>query len=157
VLGLSAAPFTACGPDHGLEEPCDGPSFNLVVTADSGPLPAGTRINVRYGGNPEGEPYVVGESRTPQAVKCTEDSNAGGAGSADSAPDEPAGAGGAPSAKSQVWAVHCGLYTQGPARLDVTAKGYEPVVDRALSFESKRHCEVDVQMKLVTAKVDPGT
>jgi hypothetical protein len=118
-------------------------------------LPADTRINVRYGGNPDGEPYALGEARTPQAVSCTED--LGGAPSA----DDPArggegGAGGAPAASSGVFALRCGLYTQGPARLDVTATGYEPIDDLALSFEHKEHCEVPMNVKLVHLKPDAG-
>ena len=70
LLGLVAAPFTGCGPDHKPEQPCDGPTFNLVVTAESGALPADTRVNVRYGSNQEGEAYALGEARTPQAVFC---------------------------------------------------------------------------------------
>jgi|GEM_PF-3746948 len=141
VLGL-AAPFAACGPDH-RPEPCDGPSFNLFVRAESKqPLPADTRINVRYGGNPEGEPYVLGTQRTPQAVSCTEEATIGGAPA--EAPAAGGGAGGADNGAeaTDVLELRCGLYTQGPARLDVTATGYEPIKDEELSFGSERHCEV---------------
>lgn len=154
VLGLAPASFAACGPDHRPEEPCDGPSFNLVVRAESGPLPADTRINVRYGGNPDGEPYQLGKRRTPQAVACMEDTSQGGAPSVEAA----AGAGGTSTESSEdeeVWSLKCGLYTQGPARLDVTATGFEPIDDKALSFEQKKHCEVGYTVRL--AKLVPET
>jgi hypothetical protein len=155
VLGLGAAPFTACGPDH-RPEPCDGPSFKLVVRAENGPLPPDTHINVRYGGNADGEPYELGTKRTPQAVSCVEDTSPGGA------PAEEASAGaGEAGARSdedlEVWRLRCGLYTQGPARLDATAAGYEPIKDAELSFNgNERKCEVEKTFALVPLKPDAG-
>lgn len=157
LFGLAAAPFAACGPDRRPEEPCEGPSFNLLIKAETGPLPPDTRINVRYGGNPDGEPYQLGKPRTPQAVSCLEDTSPGGAPSDDRASGVAAGAGGesAPD-DTAVWRLRCALYTQGPARLDVTAKGYEPIKDTELSFEHQQHCEVDERFVLVPLKPDPG-
>lgn len=156
VLGLAAAPFAACGPDR-REEPCEGPSFNLVLRAEAGPLPADTRINVRYGGNPDGEPYELGERRSPQAVSCDEDTSPGGAPAVADAAG--AGAGGVASGSTEdldVWKLKCRLYTQGPARLDATAMGYEPIDDEELSFEHERHCEVTRRFVLVPLKPDAG-
>ena len=130
--------------------------------AEAGPLPADTLINVRYGGNPDGEPYQLGKPRTPQAVSCLEDTSPGGAPSDDPARGALAGAGGAgaggvsaPDAAA-VWRLRCALYTQGPARLDVTAAGYEPIEDTELSFEHKQHCEVDEKFVLAPLKPDAG-
>jgi hypothetical protein len=132
----------------------------LVVRTESGePLPADTRINVRYGGNQEGEPYALGQPATPQAVFCNEVMSAGGASGA-TATDASAGAGGAPAeapTSDGVLALRCRLYTQGPARLDVTATGYEPIDDRALSLERKKRCEVDLPITLEALKPDAGT
>jgi len=127
----------------------------LVVRTETGQaLPADTRINVRYGGNPDGEPYALGEPRTPQAVSCSEDT--AGAPSVDDNVSG-AGAGGAPAmGGGAVYVLRCDLYTQGPARVDITATGYEPVEDEALSFERKRHCEVPIELKLVPARSDAG-
>ncbi|MES1184321.1 MAG: hypothetical protein ABUL60_10925 [Myxococcales bacterium] len=127
----------------------------MVVRTETGQaLPSDTRINVRYGGNPDGEPYALGESRTPQAVSCSEDT--AGAPSVDDSVSA-AGAGGAPAmGGGAVYALRCGLYTQGPARVDVTATGYEPVEDEALSFDRKRHCEVPIELKLIPAPPDAG-
>ena len=155
VLGLAAAPFVACGPNRRPEEPCEGPSFNLVVSAKGGPLPSDTRINVRYGGNPDGEPYELGEQRTPQAVSCVEDTSPGGA-SAVAAGAGAGEAGGDNREDQQVWWLRCGLYTQGPARLDATATGYEPIDDEELSFERERHCEVTRKFVLVPLAPDAG-
>ena len=157
VLGLAASLFAACGPDRRPDEPCEGPSFKLVVRAEDGPLPADTRINVRYGGNPDGEPYELGEKRNPQAVSCDEDTSAGGASAV--AVADSAGAGGAGSDSNEdldVWNLKCGLYTQGPARLDATATGYEPINDQELSFDHERHCEVRKTFVLVPLKSDAG-
>ncbi len=158
LLGVVAVPW-ACGPDHRPEKPCDGPSFNLVVSTETGdPLPPDTRINVRYGGNPDGEPYALGKPRTPQAVSCVEDTTPGGRSSSPAPADvAEAGQGGAASTShADVWALRCGLYTQGPARLDVTATGYEPIEDLSLSFERRDHCEVDEPVLLKPQKLDAG-
>ena len=161
LLGLAATPYVGCGPDHKPDQPCDGPTFNLVVTAESGPLPADTRVNVRYGSNQEGEAYALGEVRTPQAVFCSEDTSAGGA-PATAASEEASGAasGAAPTepepATNGVQALRCRLYTQGPARLDVTAAGYEPIDDQALSLDRKKRCEIEIAVELKLQKPDAG-
>lgn len=150
--------FAACGPDPRPEEPCNGPSFNLVVRTEKQPLPEDTRINVRYGANPEGEPYTLGEKGSPQAVRCTEDSSPGGApsdaGEAEGGDGGSGGSGG--GGPGGVWALRCLLYTQGPARLDVTASGYETIDDRALSLDRKHRCDVDVDITLEPQQLDAG-
>lgn len=154
VIWFSVA---ACGPGQRPAEGCDGPSFNLVVHAGDAPLPSDTRINVRYGSNQEGEPYALGQPGRKQAVFCEEDTMRGGG------PGETAealggavaagGAGGAqpppetPDESTDVWSLRCRLYTQGPARVDVTATGYEPVEDRALPFDDDR-CNVEATVLL---------
>lgn len=149
LLGLLGNPLTGCGPDAKPEPPCDGPTFNLAVTVDEGALPPDTHINVRYGGNQEGEPYNLGEASTPQAVFCSEEASAGGASS--SLQDLPSGTGGAaagPLEGEPIGVLRCRLYTQGPARLDVSATGYLPIDDRALSLDHKKRCEVEVNVTL---------
>src|ERR1041384_3095999 len=121
-LLLRALPFSfvllGCGPDKRPEEACDGPSFNLVVTAEGGPLPSDTRINVRSGSNQTGEAYELGQSMRGPAVFCEEDTqspmseggaNQGGAAATDQ------------DSSHDVYELRCRLYTQGPARLDATA------------------------------------
>jgi hypothetical protein len=156
-LALVGQPIVACGPDHKPEEPCNGPTFNLVVRAEPGPLPPDTKINVHYGGNQDGEPYALGDTRTPQAVFCSEITTLGGA---PSAPDPSAagvgGAAGTSSAPVGVQALECRLYTQGPARLDVTAAGYESLEDQPLSLEHHERCEIEVEVKLALEKPDAG-
>lgn len=151
--------FAGCGPDARPEEPCNGPSFNLVVRAEGQPLPPDTRLNVRYGANPDGEPYVLGKTNTPQAVRCTEDSSPGGAPAVEAAASAAGtgGAGGEESAEpsSVVWALRCLLYTQGPANVDVTATGFETIKDRPLAPERKRRCEVDTEVVLEPVKLKP--
>lgn len=110
---------------------------------------------MRYGGNPDGEPYELGKPRTPQAVSCHEDTTLGGASSAAAVAE--GGQGGARSADdAAVLRLSCGLFTQGPARLDVTATGYEPIDDLALSFVGRNHCKVDEPVMLKPQKLDAG-
>ena len=126
----------------------------MVLKAEDGPLPVDTRISVRYGGNAEGEPYELGTQRTPQAVSCVEDTSRGGAPAV-----ETATAGEAGTASNEDLAVHtlrCGLYTQGPARLDATAAGYEPIDDAELSFYGEKNCEVRKTFVLVPLRPDAG-
>lgn len=131
----------------------------MVVRAEDAPLPPDTRINVLYGSNQEGEPYELGKPGRKQAVFCEEDTvqgggpsespeagtgamdsgGAGGAAGSDVAPGESGNSGVSPD----VWALRCRLYTQGPARVDVAATGYEPIKDRKLSFEGDDRCNVE--------------
>ena len=156
LAGLVVAAFAGCGPDRRPDEPCDGPTFNLVVTAENGPLPPDTRINVRYGGNQDGEPYALSDSRQRQAVFCDRIGvGAGGASGSAGAGSSGADAGDAPSDTPSVDAVealHCRLYTQGPARLDVTASGYQPVDDLPLSLDGKKNCDVPFDVVLMPYK-----
>ena len=160
-LGLLAAPFAACGPDPKPSEPCNGPTFDLTVRAEDGPLPADTRIKVRYGGNHEGESYALGQSAKGQAVFCTELTTQGGApseqpvgassaggqgGAAGAQPEGLAGSGAA--ASSGVWTLQCFLYTQGPAQLDATATGYESIENQDLTLTDEDRCQVSVPVEL---------
>lgn len=117
-----------------------------MLTAENGPLPADTRINVRYGGNRDGEPYALGDTRTPQAVFCKELT----APPADVSPEVgAAGAAGAgPTTPEGVYTLRCRLFTQGPARLDVTAEGYESLENESLSFDDEERCEVEKPVEL---------
>lgn len=146
VMGL-----VACGPDDRPDTPCRGPSINLTLRAENGPLPADTRINVRYGGNREGEPYALGDGRG-QAVFCDEDDSAGGASGSETS------VGGATAAEEvrPVWALRCRLFTQGPARLDATAQGYEPLVDEPLNLTNDERCEVPIDKVLQPLSIEPG-
>jgi hypothetical protein len=116
------------------------------VRAEDGPLPPDTRINVRYGSNQEGEPYVLGQQTSGQAVFCDE---AGAEGVADGAAGAMSGPG--------VYVLSCRLYTQGPARLDATATGYEPIDDEPLSLDKNDRCKVDFNVELERRRPDAGT
>ncbi len=156
-LWLLALPLSTllagCGPDKRPEEPCDGPSFNLVVTAEDGPLPADTRINVRSGSNQTGEAYELGQQARGQAVFCEEDTDSPSAeGGASQGGASPTG----DAATRQVSALRCRLYTQGPARLDATATGYQPIEDEPLSFDKKPYCQVAIDVRLERELPDAG-
>jgi hypothetical protein len=123
----------------------------VVQTEDDQPLPPDTRINVRYGGNHEGEAYALGEKPTQQAVFCTEETTPPTSTGAAGASSSSGGAGGAPAEEptgSEVWALSCRLYTQGPARVDVTATGYEPIEEHDLTLGEKLRCQVLRQVEL---------
>jgi hypothetical protein len=163
ALGLVAAPFTGCGPDAKPERLCDGPTFNLIVRAEPGPLPADTRINVRYGGNHEGEPYTLGQTMPGQSVFCKELASWGGApadeattGSEGGGEGGAGGAGSSPATPDSVQALACRLFTQGPARVDASATGYEPIMDQPLLLDEKQRCQVDVEVKLELMQPDAG-
>jgi len=175
VLGLVFQVALGCGPDKRPQEGCDGPNFNLVVRAENGPLPSDTRINVIYGSNQMGEPYEIGQPARKQAVFCEEDTSVGGAsgdgdgdgdGDGEDAKDGQAkgdgGDGGdgtvtnPPEPMSpDVWALRCRLYTQGPARLDVTATGYQKIKDHKLSFDDETHCRVHAEVTLIPLPPKP--
>ena len=155
ALGLIAAGFSACGPDAKPGPPCDGPTYNLVITVEDAPLPTDLRLNVRYGGNHEGEGYALGEKHTPQAVFCNEETTRGGAGN-EPAPSGGAGGSEAESSDTVVWALRCRLYTQGPARIDVTATGYESIEEQDLTLARDERCRVEKVVELKLA-MDAGT
>lgn len=141
--------LAACGPDKRPEEPCDGPSFNLVVTAEDGALPSDTRINVRSGSNQTGEAYELGQQTRGQAVFCEEDTtNPAGDGGASQ------GGAGTSEAGSDVYALRCRLYT-GAAQLDASASGYQTITDRELSFD-KKFCNVAIHVELERESADAG-
>lgn len=135
-----ALALAGCGPNPKPSEPCDGPTFNLLLKAPKGPLPPDTRLVVKYGGNNDGEPYALGETPSPQVVFCSE--RAVGAGGASASEDS-----GETPNEGGVYSLFCRLYTQGPARVDVTATGYETIEERDLTLGKKR-CLVDVELEL---------
>jgi len=155
AMALVSGPFHACGPNAKPGPPCEGPTFSLVVkTEDCQPLPPDTRLNVRYGSNHEGEAYALGVKPTKQAVFCDELSTPPetcGAGGAAGTPVSMAGAAGgdaAPPINADVFALSCRLYTQGPARVDVTATGYEPIEEQDLTLDEKERCQVEREVEL---------
>jgi hypothetical protein len=109
-----------------------------VVEAENGPLPEDLRINVRYGGNPDGEPYQLGEEASHRAVFCDQELGMGGASS------------------GSVQALRCGLYTQGPARLDAVATGYELIQELPLSLDDDERCQHEIKVTLRRA-MDAGS
>jgi len=142
-----ALAFTGCGPNPKPSEPCDGPTFNLLLKAAQGPLPPDTRLVVKYGGNNDGEPYALGETPSPQVVFCSEKTaSEGGATASEGGATASEDSGETPN-EGGVYSLFCRLYTQGPARVDVTATGYEAIEERDLTLGKKR-CLVDVELEL---------
>lgn len=155
---MATAPFIACGPDPKPQPPCDGPTYELLLrTGNDVQLPDDTRLNVRYGGNHEGESYGIGQTTSGQAVFCTEETSPrGGAPGESDASAGAGGAGGSAPPDTGVWALSCQLYTQGPARIDVTATGYEAIEEQDLTLDERKRCRVEVDIELQVA-MDTGT
>ena len=140
LVVLLSVGLLGCGPDkRARQDWCDGPSFNLVVTAEGGALPPDTRILVRYGSNQDGEPYELGQPAFPQAVFCEEDTTS---------PDGAVNGGANSEPEPSVRALRCRLYTQGAAHLYASATGYQTIKDAPLSFDTDDHCEVEVDVQL---------
>lgn len=98
-----AALLSACtSRDPAPACPPSGPTFRVLLTASSGPLPADTRIAVKYGAGVEEYPGDAGKS-----VFCH---------------DVP----GDPDAGARE-AISCELWTSGAADVSVTASGCCPI------------------------------
>jgi hypothetical protein len=126
----------------------------MVKTEDDQPLPSDTRLNVRYGGNHEGEAYALGVKPTKQSVHCDELHTLPEAGGGAAGEPSEGGAGGADTTSSDnapTFALSCRLYTQGPARIDVTATGYERIEEQDLTLDEEQRCAVErtVELKLL--------
>jgi hypothetical protein len=149
LLGPCGALAWACGPDDKPAPTCKGPSIVLVVEAENGRLPEDLLLNVRYGGNPDdGEAYRLGEDAPHQAVFCKLDPDA-------NAPGGAAGDGAGGASAGGVKTLRCSLYTQGPASLDATAKGYESIEDEELKLTKDERCEHEIKVILHRA-LDAG-
>jgi hypothetical protein len=142
LLGACGSVAWACGPEDKPAPTCKGGTIVLVLEAENGRLPEDLRIKVRYGGNPDGEVYLLSEAVPHQAVFCKTD------------PERIEGGMGGDGAEG-VKTLRCSLFTQGPARLDAMAKGYEPIEDEALSLDDDDRCEHEIKVTLRRA-MDAG-
>jgi hypothetical protein len=129
--------------------PCDGPTmaFKVLLVAVDGPLPEDTMLRVKHGSATGTEDFrldadfpssdVVFCCRSTRDGECTE------AGDADGGP-------------APVEGMLCELWTDGAARVTVTASGY-PELDENLEARSSEGClqTVDVTLKLESRDAGP--
>jgi hypothetical protein len=146
VLGPS------CGPDA-APIVCKGADFEVLITAETMPLPSDTVIRLHYGGRAFDDPeeLVLAEPGTPQALFCYRATRYGvvepGAPAFGSTvTGGSAGAGGADDGEAPLEAVLCQLWTDGSADLDVVTQAYGKV---SVKLESrKRVCTVKSVLEL---------
>jgi hypothetical protein len=157
----------ACGPDAQPLECHGAPDFKVLIRAADGPLPADTKIELRYGALGTGAPetLTLATPGTPQALFCfpadhdgkhdEEASPLGG----EVAPRArgaagASGAGGADGAvPGPIVALFCELWTNGPANLDIKTDAYP---ETKVKLETrKRVCTVDTIVEL--SQPDGGT
>jgi hypothetical protein len=155
---LFGALLASCGPNKGGgPHVCSvGPDFNVLITAEYGPLPADTVLRLHYGGRPIDDPeeLVLADPGTPRALFCYvsdrdgvypsdavplggPETNTGGGGGEGGASFEPG---------QPIDALLCQLWTDGSADLDVVTQMYGTVT---LSLQTQKHvCVVDSSVTL---------
>ena len=152
---VCAALVAACGPDQGPLVCPVGPDFQVLITAEYGPLPSDLLLRLHYGGRAYGDPeelllaapaptraifcYVSDRNGThlddaPLGGRQTGTAGAGGEG------------GGAFMPGEAVEALSCELWTDGSADLDVWSELYG-MVSVKLQTE-KRVCTVKSSVEL---------
>lgn len=178
--------LAACSNGGGGGDDCQKPAppepaFRLELTAEDGPLPAGTRVDVMYQGNLK-EGFVLGKSSVNEDVCCRPGAKVTGSlprvacGHADAGTARPeAGSGshadagqGAPDAAASHGdsgmdmsgsspAVLCDLWTNGAAEVRVLAPGY-PLMDQVLDAKLRSDgCGVEtVETRLMLKRADAG-
>lgn len=112
-------------------------AFDLTVRAALGPLPPDTTLEVQYGGGIE--TFRVDQGvQAQEVVLCDDTKSEAGAGDAG------------------VTKVHCKLWTQGAAKVTVTATGFPPV-EEALEAKAQGTCIQTVPVEIVLGDEDGGT
>jgi hypothetical protein len=166
---LSSALF-ACGPDAEPQD-CVGaamPDFDVLITAEYGPLPPDTVLRLHYGGRDADDPEELdlADPKTPEALFCYVSDRMGqypkGEPALGSGPPPAvggaagdSGAGGEPAAgepPETIEALYCRIWTDGSAELDVITQTYGKV---SVELETKRSgCTVEKVIPLMP--VDGG-
>lgn len=145
----------SCGPDADPPR-CQGQAtFALRFVPAQGFLPPDTTVRFVYGGGEE--TYSVAAPTEPEVVFCEPivasaaggaEAGAGGNGNG----ELPAGgAGGGGSAAADITELVCELWTGGTTRIEVTARGYQPLDDYVITSERDR-CTLSRVVTLVPAE-----
>jgi len=138
VVGAVALALGCSNGDGGDPKDCKlVAAFDLTVRAALGPLPPDTTLEVQYGGGIE--TFRVDQGvQAQEVVLCDDTKSEAGAGDAG------------------VTKVHCKLWTQGAAKVTVTATGYPPV-EEALEAKAQGTCIQTVPVEIVLGDQDGGT
>jgi len=162
---LLASALGACGPDAD-QQSCDGaalPDFDVLITAEYGPLPPDTVLRLHYGGRAADDPEELdlAHPKTPEALFCyvsdrmghySKDEPAlGSSAAAANGAAGDAGAGGesatAGAHAGAIEALYCRLWTDGSADLDVVTETYGKI---SVELETKRsQCTVEKVVELM--------
>lgn len=146
AVWLLAIFAVGCPDDPSKRDECSpGPDFLVTVRADHGSLPGDLKLAVEFGGG--NEELSIGGGTDGQIIFCDllpfEVGDGGRSG------DE-GGASGTDVAS--YGALQCELWTEGPATVQITASGFEPL-ERDLRIDEDE-CTTPVELEL-TAKRPP--
>ena len=153
---ICGALVAACGPDQGPLVCPVGPDFQVLITAEYGPLPSDLLLRLHYGGRAYGDPeelalaapmptralfcYVSDRDGTypdgavPLGGRQTGTAGAGGEGGGTAVPGE------------SIEALSCELWTDGSADLDVWSQMYGTV---SVKLQTEKHvCTVKSSVEL---------
>jgi hypothetical protein len=139
AVWLLAIFATGCPDDPSVRDECDRqPDFFLTIRAEEGALPADLSLDIRYGGGEETLEWS--RNLKGQIVFC--DAIAPELGAGGSA----GGHGG--SASRGYGSLECELWTDGPATVTATAKGFEPI-ERDLRVDAEE-CTTEFEIELAS-------
>lgn len=148
------------GGDQCPAPPPPEPAFRLELTADHGPLPPGTVLQITYGGN-QSESYVLGEANPGNVDVCCRPALPMPEGTLPSvscaAPDASASKDAGASDGGGILALDCELWTNGTAGVTVTGPGF-PELDQVLEAKQRAdNCGVETQdERIVLLHADAG-
>lgn len=140
ALCSTALLAAACSEDGGPDsKQCKVvPAFRLNLRAASGPLPPDTMLEVKYGAGVES--YRLDQGDTGQEnVLCHTDAPDGG------------------DAGKDVSQIDCELWTQGAAKVTLTATGYDTIVKDLGAKEDPDKCLETVTVTIILGDLDAGT
>ena len=160
---VCGALLAACGPDQGPFRCPVGPDFDVLISAEYGPLPSDALLRLHYGGRAYDDPeeLALAAPLPARALFCSV-SDRNGKYAADAVPlgghmPGAAGAGGEGGGSFEpgeaIDALDCQLWTDGSADLDVWSQMYGMVTTKLQT--EKRVCTVKSQVTLTVD--DAGT
>ena len=150
LLGTAAA-LDACSNDDGTKKPCPTePAFLLTLRAVPGPLPEDIELTVEFGGGSES--YKLADPvHSQETVLCeieTEDAGTSAEGGVEA---------GADAGASPAVALHCEVWSQGAAKVTVTATGYPSILKREIeATQDSSHCIRTKPVDVVLGDKDAG-
>jgi hypothetical protein len=153
---LLLVPSAGCSPSD-PPPPCGPrqPALAIQVTVGGAELPSDTRLRVGYGGI-QSESFQLSKPRKNEDV-CCQTSVEAVTGELPrvscSSPANVAADGGRPRA------IQCTLWTGGPAKINVNAFGYVPILERELDTrlqENEKCGETTVEYQLDLGRPDDG-